>query len=259
MASFLDLPRELRDMVYLYALSEDGKISELTWTDKGGEQMLSGPKVLGLLLSCIEVHREMKDTMHNDLTICLETEDMPTQDFLGKLHAREAKKLSVSRFTSHAPLRNTRWESFGMRRGASISSSVNLLNMNFPSLCNLELGVDVLEFIDDSQPFNYSLVDYFDRTLDQAYVISNMPIYQMLQILRSHPNIGNLHIQLVWETFLEDNKETQGQYSAADQPNLHGVRDIEQGYRKKIRDRTVELVKLVLPTVTVTSRVASDE
>jgi len=113
MWGFLSLPRELRDLVYLDALSEDGKTIKFTWVDNNGQQMLIGPKVLSFLLSCRQVSQEMKDTMQNDLTIHLETGDVPTRRLLGKLHAREAKNLSISRFTSHTPLSHTPCRSYG--------------------------------------------------------------------------------------------------------------------------------------------------
>lgn len=82
MSGFLSLPRELRDLTYLNALSEDGWTAKFTWMDDNSQQMLVGPKVLGSLLSCSQVYHEMKDMMHNDLMLHLENEDVPACRFL---------------------------------------------------------------------------------------------------------------------------------------------------------------------------------
>jgi hypothetical protein len=83
-AGFFGLARELREQIYLNALSEDGQTSEFSLVEKGGEQLLVGPNVLALMLSCRQVYDEMQGTLHNDLVIHLENGDAPARPMLAK-------------------------------------------------------------------------------------------------------------------------------------------------------------------------------
>ncbi|KAF2820681.1 hypothetical protein CC86DRAFT_116568 [Ophiobolus disseminans] len=55
---FIDLPRELRDLVYMQALSDNGQTVIFTLIEPNGRKLLLGPDVLDFLLSCRTVYHE---------------------------------------------------------------------------------------------------------------------------------------------------------------------------------------------------------
>jgi hypothetical protein len=252
-AGFFGLARELRDQIYLNALSEDGQTSEFSLVEKGGEQLLVGPNVLALMLSCRQVYDEMQGTLHNDLVIHLDNADAPARPMLAKLRARGAKKLSISRFTAHSPLANTRPGAYGDQVGSSsLPSSMTLLNMRFPKLRELNLGVDVLEFIDYLGQFEEMALEYLNPRPNSSTSSVTTNMHTIFRTLRTHPNISSMHVRLVWETFLEEHGPIVGPTGI-----YWGYPGHIERLREQLQGMTIELVQPSLPTAIVTGCIPS--
>lgn len=127
--------------------------------------------------------------------------------------------------------------------------------MRFPNARKLELGVDVLEFLPNHEEFGASVAMYLGRAFPATTPLQYCPTFRTLHSLRTHANIDNLHVELVWRTFLVDNVSGPGDWG--DEFKYSFMRhEFTHEVREKLRVRTVELLQMVLPAATVSSRVA---
>jgi hypothetical protein len=260
--SFLDQPRELRDIEYTQALSTDGRTVQFTLvTDKDGKPKLRGPDAISLLLSCSQVYREMKETMHELLTIQIANDDVPERLILRQLQAQPAQKMSISRLTvlgltdgSHAAY-NTAQDrnSLPTRIHSDIVSGMVLLNMRFPHLRKLDIGFDLLEWI-HIQPRG-SYIPGIDNNDVRSRRDWDVPcgtwdvLGNAFNTLRSHPNIEGMQVRIVWKTFLDERKVAGGYGS--DPAYTKEVRE-------KLRERALEVVRGIIPTAVVTGCVEEE-
>lgn len=136
-----------------------------------------------------------------------------------------------------------------------------MLSTRFPNPCKLELGVDVLEFLPPSRTFETAFYGYLNNPVSPRGFLSELVLHDMLRLLQTHPNIGKLHIELVWSTFLEDREDGPESYEPAifSLMNFNRRAPLVEDLRGQLRDRTMELVQTFLPMATVTGRVSPDE
>jgi hypothetical protein len=260
--NFLDQPRELRDIEYIHALSTDGRAVRFTLVnDKDGNPKLRGPNVIGFLLSCSQVYREMKETMHKLLTIHIANDDVPARLILRQLQAQPAQKMSISRLTvlgltdgSHdAYNRAQDRNSLPTKIHSDIVSGMLLLNMRFPHLRKLDVGFDLLEWIHVQPCGSYMpVVDNNDMRSRRDWdvpcgtwdVLGNA-----FNTLRSHPNIEGIQVRIVWKTFRDEGK-------------VAGGYGLDPAFTKEVRERlrewALEVVRVIIPSAVVTGCVEEE-
>jgi len=194
---------------------------------------------------------------NDELTIRLDNGDTPARIMLRQLQAGSTEKLSTSRFTSHSPLANIDEYTLQGPPSAELLSTTIQLNVRFPSVCSLILGVDVLEFLDDKS-FDWTISHFLDRDVVQDAVtrtklktaITYSKLETALKALQNHPNIDKLHIRIVWKTFLEDQKIASRYYF---NPPL------TDQLREQLRNKAMELIRDVVPSAASITACAAEE
>lgn len=255
-------------MIYLEALSEDGKNIDFSLVEQqNGQQLLVGPNIHSFLRSCKTVNQELMDTMHNDLITRIANGDTLSRTVLRQLHvkAASAKKLSLERFSCLVPLTNyenmyaANWQGVS---SSTLRSSMLLLNIRFPGLCRLELGIDVLEFLVTASnvPYYATVHTIIPKFMERQSGRLNRGTYETdmdgilersFDSLRAHPNVCELHIRIVWKTFLEDLMRRRAEFDH---------RDFEEELREQLRGHAVELVRAKVPdAASVTACVEGEE